>query len=192
MFDLNAYSLALLVHVAAATILVGSSMFEPLVRRSVLSSDSVRELRLWLGLARRAARLNPIAALAVLGTGLYLGSAGWWDTGWFRVALGLWLLNSALAVAVVKRSASALGSAAARAGDGPISGELDALRRVPAWTVAAETMRASDLSMLYVMFQKPSALEACLVAALTVTAFVGLALARQRVVRVSPPAPLEA
>jgi uncharacterized membrane protein len=180
MFDLNAYSLVLLFHVVAATVLVGSSMFEPLVRRSLASARSVGELRLYLDIARRAAQANPVAALAVLGTGLYLGSAGWWSTGWFYVALGLWLLNSALAVAVVKRAAAALGGAVARTGDGPITADLDSLRRATGWTVAAEAMRAVDLSMLYVMFQKPSAVESCLVAAATVAAFVGLALARRR------------
>jgi len=179
MFDLNAYSLVLLGHVIAATTLIGSSMFEPLVRRSVVSAESVRELRLWMDLARRAARLNPVAALAVLGTGLYLGSAGWWSQGWFYVALGLWLLNSVLAVAVVKRAASALASAAARSDDGPITGELEARRRSSSWTVAAEIMRATDLSMLYVMFVKPSAVESCLVAAALITVFVGAATARR-------------
>ena len=188
MFDLNAYSLVLLFHVVAATLLIGSSMFEPLVRRSMALAGSVRELRLWLDLARRAARANPVAALAVLGTGLYLGSAGWWSQGWFYAALGLWLLNSVLAVTVVKRAAAALGGAAARANDGPIPGDLDSLRRSTAWTVAAETMRAVDLSMLYVMFVKPSAIESCLVAAATAIVFVGLALARRRPVGVPSPA----
>jgi hypothetical protein len=47
-------------------------------------------------LERRRSRANPAAAFILLGTGVYLGSAGWWTQAWFHVSLAAWLANSLL------------------------------------------------------------------------------------------------
>jgi hypothetical protein len=113
-----------------------------------------------------------------LGTGLFLGSSGWWSQAWFWVALASWLANSALAAAVIQRLGRALGRATAAAGEGPVTGEIDRLRRSPAWDVAGDAMLANDLAILYVMLDKPG-----LAGALALLAAAQLALAGARLVR---------
>lgn len=163
MFDLSLYSIALLVHVTAGVVLIGSSLFAPITRRAILSTSSIEALRDWLDFARRSVRANPPAALALLLTGLYLGANGWWSQPWFFVAIAAWLVNVLLAVLVLQRRAMVLGQAAGRAATGPIDAAVDALRRAPSWDTAEDVMLANDLAMIYLMFIKPSLAESCLV-----------------------------
>ncbi len=183
MFELNTYSLVLLAHVGGAVVLVASSLWAPLVHRAILAAESFAALRSWLHFARSSSRVNPLAALVVLGTGVYLGASGWWSQAWFYVALAAWLANSVLAGAVVGRTAAALGAAAA-SGEGPVTGAVDALRRTPSWPIAEAIVRANDLTMLYVMFVKPSLAECFLV--LGAAGVISLA-AEWRAVRVPKP-----
>lgn len=162
MFDLSLYSLALLAHVTTATILTGHALLAPLIRRAVLSADSLAMLRAWLEFAQRAARANPIAAMILLATGVYLGSAGWWTQPWFYVALAAWLANSLLATLVIQKTAARIGRAAGSR-DGVIAPDVDHIRQSRAWHVADTVLASNDLAMIYVMFQKPGLLEACLV-----------------------------
>lgn len=197
MFDLSIYSVVLVAHVTAATVLIGSSLVVPLIRRSVLGAGSTTELLMWLGLGHRAERMNPVSAFLVLGTGVYLGSAGWWGQGWFYVAVALWVLNAVLAAGVVRRAESAL-TAAARASHGPVTADVDALRRSAAWVMASSVILASDLTMLYVMFIKPSVAESLLVVGVVAAAIAGGSLARNGRGRIriagngAPPSPARA
>jgi len=149
-------SLVLFAHILAAMVLVGSSLFAPLVLRAVRSAGSVAELRGWLDLGRRSSSGNPLAAMVLLGTGIWLGRIGWWTQAWFWVAVGSWLVNSTLAAAVVRRAATAVAIAAGRAGDGPVGAEVDRLRRSRAWILAEAMIGANDVAMLYVMIDKPA------------------------------------
>jgi hypothetical protein len=157
MFDLSAYSLAIVVHLAAATVLVGGSVFSLHVRHAMLEASSVGALRTWLAFARRSSAANPVAALALLGTGIYLGSHGWWAYGWFYVALAAWLVNSLLAARVLKPAAIAVATVmAGMPDDAPIDERVDTLRRSRGWRLAGATMLASDVAMLGLMVLKPS------------------------------------
>jgi len=170
------YSLALFLHVAAASILLGGSVFAPFVRRALIAATTVGELRVWLGFARETSRANPAVSLVVLASGLFMGvEGGWWTDGWFMVAASAWLANALVAVLVIQRAAMVVGSAAARCRDNQVSDEVDRLRRSARWTLAADFLQANDLAMVYLMFNKPSALAS---GALLVTAWSILAGAR--------------
>lgn len=178
MSHLSAYSLAILLHLAAATILIGGSVFSLHVRRAILEASSVGALRAWLGFARRSSSANPVAALVLLGTGISLGSRGWWAYPWFYVALAAWLANALLAGRVLRPAGMAMGAAMAGVpGDAPVEGQVDGLRRSPGWRVAGSVMLASDVAMLYVMVQKPSLTESLAVVLGAMTVGGGLALA---------------
>lgn len=171
------YALVLFLHVFAAVALVGHSLSTPVIRNVVREADTLHDLRHWLAFSARVARLNPIAALILLASGIYLGSIGWWSQPWFFVSIGAWLVNSALAGAVLKPSATTTISAADKAGEGPVTAEVDELRRSRRWAVAEQVMLANDVVILFVMFNKPG-LVACLVilavanAALVLPSFV--------------------
>ncbi|MFO7691934.1 MAG: hypothetical protein R6V57_02495 [Vicinamibacterales bacterium] len=173
MFDLSLYSVVLLVHIASAIVLVSSALFAPLTRHAVLRAPTLDRLRDWLDFLRRSGRANPPAAMLLLGSGVYLGSAGWWSQPWFYVALGAWAANLLLATRAVKPSAIALARAAASAGDGPVGPDVDRLRRSRRWELGEGIMRGNDVAMLYVMFVKPSAAESLLVVALAGLACIG-------------------
>jgi hypothetical protein len=164
MFDLSLYSVVLLVHIASAIVLVSSAVFAPLTRRAVLRAPTLERLRDWINFLERSVRANPPAAVVLLASGLYMGTTGWWTQPWFFVALGAWIANFGLATFVVKPSVSAVARAAA-AGDGPVSGSIDALCRARGWEIGEGVMRGNDFAMLYVMFVKPSGTESCLVVA---------------------------
>jgi len=178
--DFDAYTPTLFVHILAAMVLVGSSLFAPLVRHAAEAAESAAELRSRLELGRRAARANPVASLALLATGLHLGWGAWSSYGWFWVAVGAWLANAALAVLVVQRSARALAVATARAGGGPLGAEVDRLRRSRAWAVAQGALCANDVAMLYVMLAKPALLPSVSALVLANAAVLAASAVRRR------------
>ncbi|MCC7034933.1 MAG: hypothetical protein IT179_19075 [Acidobacteria bacterium] len=181
MSHLSAYSLAILLHLVAAMVLVGASVSSVYVRRAILEATSIGALRAWLGFAHRSSTANPVAALALLGTGIYLGSRGWWTHAWFYVALASWLANSVLAARVLKPAGAAMGAAMAGVPDAaPVDGRVDALRRSPGWRVAGALMLASDMAMLYVMVLKPSLIESLAVVAGGMIIGGGITLLRAR------------
>ena len=183
MFDLSVYAWALLAHVTAGSVLIGSSMVAVPVRRAAVGASSLDPLRMWLDFGRRSARANPIAAFVLLATGIYLGSSGWWTEPWFYVAAATWVINSSLAVLIVNPTAGTLGAAAARATGPEIPPDVAVLLRSTAWPIAEAIMRANDLVMLYVMFNKPSLAESCLVVAGTAAVFVAVEEVRRRRLR---------
>lgn len=180
MLTMSPYSLVVLVHVTAATLLIGSSTVGMYTRHAIAGARSLAVLRTWLEFGRRSSQANPVLALAVLGSGVYLGSYGWWQQSWFYVALAAWVLNTALAACAIRPTAGALAAAASRAVGDAISADVDVIRRSPVWPVAGATMRGTDLAMLYLMFNKPSLVESCVVVAGVAASFVVVALVRDR------------
>ncbi len=153
--EFSIYSFILFIHVLSAIVLMGSTLHAPLARGLVLRARALGDLRQAVDLSRRAAKWNPLAALALLGSGLYLGSWGWWSQAWFYVAIAAWIADTALAIAVINRSEDAMSRLAGRDADGPITPELHALRQSGTWTIAHAVMLANDVAILYAMFVKP-------------------------------------
>jgi hypothetical protein len=161
------YQIALFIHVIAAFVLIGSSLSAPLLRGAIRAAQSVPELQRWLAYSQRAGRANPPAAMVLLATGIYLGSAGWWTTGWFYVSVAAWVANMVLAVLVVKRTEAAVAAA-------PEMEAADRARRSLAWDMAEASMLANDFAIVWVMLNKPTLVEsmaALVIAHLFVAAF---------------------
>jgi hypothetical protein len=146
--------LVLFVHLLGAVVLLASSLYGPLTRAAIRCADSLAALRSWLGFARDCARANPLAALVVLLTGVYLGR-GRWSEGWLVVSLVVFMADTVIAVAVVEATGKRLGKLAATAGEGPVGEAIDRLRSSLAWDLGADALLASDVAVLYLMLQQP-------------------------------------
>jgi hypothetical protein len=158
MFGQTLYSIVLIIHVVAAVVLIGSSLFAPLARRLMQTASSRAELLTALDLGSRAGRFNPPSAMALLSSGLYLGSFGWWTQAWFVVAVFAWIANVLLAALVIRPVAGALAAHASQT-DGAPGASVDSLRYSRGWTIAARVMLANDFAMLCSMMLKPALLE---------------------------------
>ncbi len=179
------YTLVVFAHVAAAAVLVGGSLLAaPGVRAAVRRTRSAQEVSAFLAVGRPLRVVDPIAALLVLATGVYLTSVGhWWDLGWVQVATALWVVNSVTAKAVVEPAVQRLAAAAGDAVDGSIDARLDALRWSRAWSLGTDLLLANDAAVLYLMTVKPG-LAGSLIAVLVTNALVmaaGYTLRRSRV-----------
>ena len=169
------YQIALFVHVIAAFVLIGSSLSAPLIRKAIRGSVSVLELRHWLAYSERASRANPPAALILLGSGIYLGSAGWWTEGWFYVSIVAWIADTLLALLVIRRLEGGMANA-------PDAATIDLLRGARSWDYAEASMIASDFAMVWVMLNKPALLHS--VALLLAANALAIAIVMIRTVRI--------
>lgn len=154
--SVSLYDFALFVHISAAIYLIASSLVTPAIIRRVREASSRGELLTWLGFLRQATRTNPPVAFVLLGSGIYLGSAGWWNTGWFYVSVVAWVMSSALAGAVIRPAAMRIASAAAADVQAPIDADVDRLRHARGWVTAEKLMLGSDIAMLWIMIVKPT------------------------------------
>lgn len=171
------HTLMLYLHILSAALLVGSSAAARRARRVLLDASQQASLRAVAEVSRRISLANPVFAMLLLASGLYLGSAGFWSMAWFWVALAAWVANLALAAMVLGPAGARLGMAAARAGDGAIPPHLDALRRARAPALAADAMIGLDLGVLLLMVAKPTAVAAIVWPLLAVGAMLALGLA---------------
>lgn len=107
-----------------------------------------------------AAKLAPVAVLVIAVTGLWMvGRFSWLDFSepWVVVSIAATVVVSALGVAVHGRRLEALGDAAERAADGPVSAELRALTRDPVMHASGWASVGASVSFLYVMVAHPGA-----------------------------------
>jgi hypothetical protein len=173
------YSSVVFVHALAATILMGSSLSFVFTRRAIRSAATVQELRGWLGFARTSAAANPVAALALLATGVYLGSQGWWTEPWFFVALAIFFFDVLYAVRRAHAVGAELGQAAGDAPAGAVPEALDRLRWSTGLDTPHDALLASDLAVLFIMFVKPG-LVGCVAAIGVAAVVVSIARVRRR------------
>ena len=154
--------LVLFVHILAGVILLGHSLLSPLLLAATRRASTLEALRAATGLARQASRANPIAAFAVLASGIYLAT-GRWAEAWLYMSCAQWVVSAALSAAVVLPIDGRLHRLAAAAGDGPLTAEIDATRRSTRWTVASDAVLAGDLAVLCLMTLQPGLLGSLLV-----------------------------
>jgi len=178
MFEL--YSLVLFVHVVAAVALVGHSLASPITRAVLREACTIRDAGRIAAFEHRLSRWNPVIALVLLASGVYLGSAGWWTQGWFYVSIAAWLVNAALAGRVVGPWVAALTAAADAAGEGPVPPGVDALRRSTRPAVAAQVMLANDIAILFIMMNKPTTLGSVAILGAVTSVLVALAFVPRR------------
>lgn len=179
MFSMSMYSIVVLVHVTAGTLLIGNSIAGSFARRAILVAQSAAALRSVLDVFRRASQAAPPLALSVLGSGVFLGSFGWWAQSWFYMAIGVWVVQAALGSTIVRPTASAL-AAALPSADAQISREADTIRRSSAWLTAGAVMRGNDVTLLYLMMTKPALAESILFAVLSAVVCVAMQAALER------------
>jgi uncharacterized membrane protein len=154
---MNLYSLIVFVHVGAAVgLLSGSIVGSPGVRAAVRRARTTQEMRAYLSVARPLHVLEPVSALVVLASGIYLTSiADFWSFGWIQVAAASWLVNLAFAVAMVKPAVGRLIAQAATSVDGPVPPHLEKLRWSARWSLGGDVLMASDAAVLYLMTMQP-------------------------------------
>jgi hypothetical protein len=152
----NLYLLILFVHVAAAVALLGGSVIgSPGVRNAVRRAGSTGDVRAIIAVGRPLLVLEPVAALLVLGSGLYLTSAlRFWTLGWVQVAMAAWLVNAVVAGALVKPAIGRVAASAAAAA-GAVGEGLHALRWSPRWSAGGDLLLANDVAILFLMVAKP-------------------------------------
>jgi uncharacterized membrane protein len=149
------YTLVVFVHIAAAVaLLAGSVIGSPALRAAVRRAATTQELRAYLGLGGPFLVLEPVAALLVLASGIYLTAFWGWSMGWIQVAVGLWILNTVVAAALVHPAHKRIVQLAA-ASDEPVGPQLHALRSSPRWIVGGDVLMANDAAVLFLMVAKP-------------------------------------
>jgi uncharacterized membrane protein len=150
------YSTILFIHVLGAVALLGNSLYSPVLRATIRSTDDLAVLRGMLQVGRRLAATNPLAAASILATGLYLGAHGFWSLAWYQVSLGIFLVNFVLAGVVVKPLSAKLGAAVMGKDASAITQAIDALRWSPRLDLASDALLANDVAVLFIMLSKPS------------------------------------
>lgn len=152
------YTFVVFLHITAAVLLLSTSIVgEPLVRAAARRTRSPQELRSFLELGRPMASLALPAALGVLATGVYLSSVGrFWTLGWVQASAALWLVNSVVAGAVVRRAVGRLEAGSSAVDDPVIGPDLDALRWAGSWSWGGDVLATNDAVMLALMTLRPS------------------------------------
>ena len=170
------YELIVFAHVAAAfALLSGSVVASPAVRAAVRRARTSQDVRAFVSIGRPLAVLEPVSAVIVLVSGIYLTSvANFWALGWVQVATAFWIVNAAVAGAMVKPAIDRIAAAAATAADGPVTGQLDALRRSPRWAYGGDLLMVNDAAMLYVMVMKPELAGSLIAVAGTILAVMAV------------------
>jgi hypothetical protein len=178
---MSLYELLVFVHVAAAVALLsGSVVGSPAVRAAVRRARTVQELRASLAIGRPLEFIEPISALVLLATSLYLTSvANFWSLGWVQVAVAAWLVNAAIAGALVKPALKALTEQAAIETDGAVGQHLDALRWSRHWSIGGDLLLANDAAVLWLMTMQPGLAGSLIAVAGTMLVVVGTRVIRQ-------------
>ncbi|GGI03347.1 DUF2269 family protein [Egicoccus halophilus] len=168
---MSLYSVLVFVHVVAAIAVVGGSLFGPLMGVALRRTETVGQLRAVTGYVEGAGTVAGAGALAVLASGLYLGFAGnWWGSGWIEVSLAMFALAGFLALGVADPSIKRLRTALVDAPDGPVTAAFDRLRREPRRTVAEGLLLGIDVTIVFLMTNKPGFVGALTAAAVGITA----------------------
>ncbi len=151
------YELTVFLHVAAAmALLSGSIVGSPAVRAAIRRAQTTQELRAYLAIGRPLSVLEPVSAIVILATGVYLTSiANFWALGWVQVAVAAWLMNLGVAVTMVKPAIGGIAAAVTASPEGDVGPHLDALRWSDRWSIGGDALLANDAAVLYLMTMKP-------------------------------------
>lgn len=184
------YDAALFVHLLGVAMLIAAVTTSLLVTVRAHTAGSVMELRVLAAVTRKIDVVIGPAMLFILAAGLYMvgrhgddGNIKWGD-GWVDVAIFVFAVMSVLGPTVESGHAKRLLASAEATPDGPITGELDALRRARLPVYVSFFGYSQILAFLYLMTNKPGfggAIAACVVAAV-----VGLGIAALRLRRLAP------
>lgn len=153
---MNAYTIVLFVHIAAAFALVATAGIQTAGTFWLRQARRVEQVRDLAGRMAAIARVIPIILLTILAAGLYLAITAWgFQTAWIDVALATFLILSVAAPALHAPRGAALKRAAEAAPDGPLTPKLAAQVRDPVTAVSHLTLLALTLGILFLMTNKP-------------------------------------
>jgi hypothetical protein len=154
---MSEYSVVVFVHVVGAIVLVGATLFAPLIGNWLRRAPTVESLREWAGYRLLTGQVVGGAAVVVLTSGVYLAfRGGWWGSGWLEVSLALFAFAGYLALGVLDPAAKRLVASANQTPDGPVDSALDAQRRSPRSMTADSMLVGTDLTIVFLMTNKPS------------------------------------
>src|SRR5579875_1198517 len=186
------YDAALFVHLLGVALLIAAVTTSVLVTLRSHTAKTVAEIRVIAAVTRKIDVVIGPAMLFILAAGLYMVAKGGddgsihWSSGWVDVALVIFAVMSVLGPTIESGHAKQLLAAADQTPDGPVVGELDALRRAPVPVYVSLFGVFQILAFLFLMTNKPglgSAIATCAIAAI-----VGLGLAGLRVRQIAVPA----
>ena len=153
---MSVYTLGKFVHIASAIVLVGSYLLAPVLHGAIRGATDVRAMRALARVQQHVITASGPAAVGVLASGVYMTLAGWSFTfSWIAVSLVLFVVNGALAMAVVDPHVKKLLAAADQASDGPLDRELIALVLDARVVGALRIVVGIDLAIIFLMVNKP-------------------------------------
>lgn len=171
---MSLYDIALFAHVVGAVLLFGGVALFQATGARLRGAGSAAEVRQWLGFARSAALLYPVASPTLLLSGLVLTASAWtFTTPW--VALGIATLVALAAGGQgQRRRFQQIGRAAAEADPDALPAPLAELLVARRTWVPAFTSNGLAVGVLWLMTTKPGWLGSLV--ALAVCAGAGAAL----------------
>jgi len=180
------------VHILAAVVglMMAAVLHAGLIQMS--RAETVQQMRPWVPVIHRLEPLLPVAALVLLGTGIWLiaisGGEFHWTDGWILTAIVGLVAAEAVGGMVSPRS-KALQPALVDEPDGPVSVELRRQAIDPPFFYGSHFATSVFLGVVAIMAAKPSGAVSALI--VVVAAVIGLATAVP-IVRRRPPLPAAA
>ena len=172
------YNVALFLHILGVVTLVISLSYTLGGLFRAQRATSIGGIRSSLGFLPIAERLIPPAMILILVCGLYMvGKGHWgWGSGWVDVAIAIFALMSVLGPAVESKRTGKLRDKVADMPDGPVTAEVERLRRDPVLTHVALFGSSQIVAFLFLMTNKPS--TAGSIATCAIAAAISVVLAR--------------
>jgi hypothetical protein len=182
------YELMVFLHVVAAVALLsGSVLASPAVRAAVRRAQTTQEMRAYLAIGRPLLVLEPVSAILLLATGVYLTTtAGFWALGWIQASLAAWVVNAGVAATLVKPAISGLAAVVKTSPDGDVGPHLDSLRWSDRWSIGGDMLLANDAATLYLMVVKPDLAGALALLVGANLVISGVRAARHGLARITP------
>ncbi|MDQ1725217.1 MAG: hypothetical protein QOG52_2245, partial [Frankiaceae bacterium] len=156
------YDIALFAHILGVVLLVTSVTFSLTGVLRAQRAATVGQVRAAVSGCGVADALMPPAMLLVWGAGLYLlsrhGDDGQiaWSSPWIVTSMTIVIVMSIVGPAVEARRVARMHKAAEAAPDGPVTAELDAMRRDPALVHVLTFGSCEIVVLLYLMTNKPA------------------------------------
>lgn len=183
---MSVYTLVIVIHVLAGMFLVGGAFAEAGLRLAIRRAGTRQDVLALIRHYAAALKPHPLVAFLLLGTGIWLGSSGWWSTAWFAVSATAWVMNVVLSVTTIKPSAKSVAAAAMSGSGDAVDAALETARTRRLWHLGASSLFANNLGFVWVMYMKPGLAGS--LAAFAIANAVILSLVLMTGVRASRPA----
>lgn len=149
----NAYGVALFFHLLALFAAFAATALIGLAMRRVLTARAAGEALQWLGLAKTASHVFPVALLTLVASGAYMVNDRWsWDAAWVDAGLAGVAFLALVGDQVAGRRAGAI----ARVLAADPSASVPEVVRDPLWWAASNANPGVALGVVFAMVTKPS------------------------------------